>query len=235
MNQIERGGTVLINNGVKKEAGWKYFLLSLGAFFGISLEAVHAFGWEPIVYGGITFKEYTTWQVILHWVITYFTWAAVGYLLIRIAKNRLGFNIWAKGDKMKHWQLVAALLGIVLSFAMKYFIWNGFKVIKEFQSNGFLLFVFQYIYYTIETAMFLLIIVFGQKAFEIWTKKRNVPWGGIICGLTWGMMHLVSRGVFDIKNCVLYTTLGFLFGAAYLLANRDIKKSWVILYFMFVL
>ena len=136
---------------------------------------------------------------------------------------------------MKHWQLVAALLGIVLSFAMKYFIWNGFKVIKEFQSNGLLLFVFQYIYYMIETAMFLLIIVFGQKAFEIWTKKRNVPWGGIICGLTWGMMHLVSRGVFDIENCVLSTTLGFLFGAAYLLANRDIKKSWVILFFMFVL
>jgi len=49
------------------------------------------------------------------------------------------------------------------------------------------------------------------------------------------MMHLVSRGVFDIENCVLSTTLGFLFGAAYLLANRDIKKSWVILYFMFVL
>ena len=39
MNQIERGGTVLINNGVKKEAGWKYFLLSLGAFFGISIRS----------------------------------------------------------------------------------------------------------------------------------------------------------------------------------------------------
>ena len=98
MNQMERGGIVLINNEVKKEAGWKYLLLSLGAFFGISLEAVHAFGWEPIVYGGITFKEYTTWQVILHWVITYFTWVVVGYLLIRIAKNRLGFNIWAKAS-----------------------------------------------------------------------------------------------------------------------------------------
>jgi len=83
--------------------------------------------------------------------------------------------------------------------------------------------------------MFGLIIVFGQKAFEIWTKKRNVPWGGIICGFTWGIAHVISRGGFDVLNGVLGTLFGFLFGAAYLLTNRDFKKSWVVLFFMFVL
>lgn len=232
---LEKKESVLTNNGFKKEAGWKYLLLSLGGFFGISLEYIHAFGWEPLVYGGISFSEYEVWQTILHWVITYFTWAGVGYLLIRISKNKLGFDIFAEGKKMKHWQLIAALLGIVLSLVMSYVSWGGFKFIKEFYSNGLLKFIFQYIYYMFETAMFLLIIIFGQKAFEIWTKKRNVPWGGIICGFTWGIVHLISRGFFDIENGVLSTISGFMFGAAYLLANRDIKKSWLILYFMFVL
>lgn len=225
----------MTNNEVKKGAGWKYLLLSLGAFLGLSLEAVHAYGWEPIIYGGIAFREYAPWQTILHWVITYFTWAGVGYLLIRISNYKLGFDIFAEEAKMKPWQLLAALCGIILSLVMSYFSWSGFKVIKEFHSNGLLKFIFQYIYYMFETAMFLLIIVFGQKAFEIWTKKRNVPWGGIICGFTWGIVHLISRGFFDIENGVLSTILGFMFGAAYLLANRDIKKSWLILYFMFVL
>lgn len=225
----------MTNSSVKKEAGWKYLLLSIGAFLGISLEAVHAFGWEPILYGGITFQEYATWQAVLHWVITYFTWAVAGYLLIRTAKYRLEFDIWAKGEKMRLWQLLAVLFGIILSATISYFSWDGFKVIKEFTNLGLVKFFFQYIYYMVETAMFLLIIVFGQKAMEIWTKNRDVPWGGIICGLTWGIVHLVSRGIFDIENGVLGAILGFMFGAAYLLTNRDIKKSWLILYLMFAL
>lgn len=120
----------MTNSSVKKEAGWKYLLLSIGAFLGISLEAVHAFGWEPILYGGITFQEYATWQAVLHWVITYFTWAVAGYLLIRTAKYRLEFDIWAKGEKMRLWQLLAVLFGIILSATISYFSWDGFKAWK---------------------------------------------------------------------------------------------------------
>lgn len=218
-----------------KEVGWKYLLLSLGAFFGLALEGVHVYGWEPIVFGTETFRDYATWQAVLHWVITCLTWVVVGYLLVRVAKDKFGFNLWKKAEKMKQWQLIAALFGIILSLVMSCLSWDGFKVIKEFESKGLIKFTFQYIYYMIETGMFLLIIVFGQRAFEIWTKKRNVPWGGIICGLSWGISHLVSRGVFDIENGVLSTISGFMFGAAYLLTNRDIKKSWLILFFMFTL
>lgn len=34
-----------------KEMGWKYILLSVGAFLRLTLEAVHAYGLEPIVFG----------------------------------------------------------------------------------------------------------------------------------------------------------------------------------------
>jgi hypothetical protein len=225
----------LANNRVTKETGRKYLLLSLGAFAGLALEAVHAYGWEPLVYGGLSFRDYSVAQAVLHWVLTCLTWSLAGWFLINLARNKLGFDIFAKSVKMKPWQVAAVLLGIALSVTIQYFDWDGFKIIKEFEYNGAIKFIFQYIYYMIETAMFLLIIVFGQKAFDIWTKKRNVPWGGILCGLTWGISHLISRGYFDITNGLLSTISGFMFGAAYLLTNRDIKKSWLVLFLMFVL
>lgn len=225
----------MVDNSIEKEAGWKYLLLALGAFIGLALEAIHAYGWEPLAYGGISFREYNVWQSIIHWVLTCITWIGAGYLLINLAKNKLGFDIFVKGDKMKPWQMIAALFGIALSVTISYLDWNGFKIVREFQSNGCPKFIFQYLYYIVETALFLLIIVFGQKAFDIWTKKKNIPWGGIICGLTWGISHLISRGFFDIQNGVLSMISGFMFGAAYLLTNRNLKKSWLILFLMFAL
>ena len=76
--------TILGNEEVHtKETGWKYLLLSLGAFLAICLEFIHAYGWEPFVFG----NELTTWQTILHWIITCLTWGAAAYLLICIAKT----------------------------------------------------------------------------------------------------------------------------------------------------
>ena len=42
---------------VKREAGWKYLLFAVGAFLGLALEAVHAFGWEPLVFGEKSFSK----------------------------------------------------------------------------------------------------------------------------------------------------------------------------------
>jgi len=211
-----------------KEKGWKYLLLSFGAFLGMCLEFIHTYIWEPFVFG----NELTTWQTILHWIITCLTWGTAAYLLVRIAKNKLGFDILTKGKKMKLWQVSAALFGIVISISAIYLHWGEFRVVMEY-NNGLLLMFFQYIYYLVETLMILLIIIFAQKALEIWTKKRNVPWGGIICGLTFGIIHFISSGEVDIPRGIFATVSGFFFGAAYLFTNRDFKKSWLILYLMF--
>ena len=111
--------------------------------------------------------------------------------------------------------------------------WDGLKLIEEFKRRGALLFTFQYIYYAFETLLFMLIIVFGQKACELWMKKTNVPYGGIICGLTWGMAHIFTKGSFSTG--IFGLLLGFLMGTAYLLTNRDIRKTYVVLFIMFVL
>jgi hypothetical protein len=225
----------MIDESATKEAGWKYLLLALGVFFVIALEGIYAYGLEPLIYGGIPIREYSDWQIILHWILTCLTWTGAGYLIIRLAKDKLGFDLFEKGEKMKLWQLVVVVLGIMLAVTLTYLDWGGLKIIKEFQAHSWIRSVFQHLYYMVEVALFLLIIVFGQKAFDVWTKKAHIPWGGFLCGLTWGVFHVISRGYFDIANGLFATIGGFLFGAAYLLTNRDIKKSWLILFLMFAL
>lgn len=62
-------------------------------------------------------------------------------------------------------------------------------------------------------------------------KKRNIPYGGIICGLTWGLAHIFTKGsLVTGANGLVY---GFLFGVAYLVVGRDIKKTWLVLFLMF--
>ncbi|MCL2065428.1 MAG: hypothetical protein FWG98_13805 [Candidatus Cloacimonetes bacterium] len=219
---------------ITNEKGWQYILLAFIAFFGIALEVVYAFVLGPLVFGKPP-EEYTTIQDILHWVVTCITWFFVAYFLINIAKNKLSFDIFNKSNKMKLWQWVAAFLCIAFALYVGYNQRAGFKVILEYKHLGWLRFIFQYLYYFAETVLILLIIIFAQKAFEVWTKKKTVPWGGIICAITWGLAHAVSRGYFDIQTGLLATLYGFLFGAVYLLTNRNVKISFVVLFFMFVL
>lgn len=78
-----------------------------------------------------------------------------------------------------------------------------------------------------------LILVFGQKAFELWFKKKDIPYGGIILALTWGLAHIFTKG--SIAVGLLSALGGFIFGIVYLLVNRDIKKTIPILFLMFIL
>ena len=76
-------------------------------------------------------------------------------------------------------------------------------------------------------------IVFGQKACEICLKKENIPYGGIILALTWGLVHIFSKG--SIAVGIFSAVGGFLYGAAYLMVGRDYSKTMPLLALMFVL
>jgi hypothetical protein len=43
-----------------------------------------------------------------------------------------------------------------------------------------------------------LIIVFGQKVCEKWFHNEKIPYGGIILGLTWGLVHTYTKGSLPI-------------------------------------
>lgn len=218
-------------NEDSKITGFSWLKLSLYAFLFLCIEAIYAFLLEPFIWNR-EMTEWSTGQIIFHWVLTCVTWWSGSCFLIRYSKRKYHFDIWENKGSIKLWQWLTAILCVIFTFTVHYLDWNGFKAIIEFQNNGILKFIFQYLYYFFETILFTLIIIFGQKAFECWFKKGNIPYGGFVVALTWGLGHWLSKG--SLYTGVLSAIAGFCFGVVYLLLNRNIKWTYVFLLFMFI-
>ncbi len=215
----------------KKITGADYLYLALYAFAGIGLELVLVGVVEPLF--GVSLKTYTTMNHIIHWVVICIIWFIVGIFLINLASKKYDFNLWENKSELKGWQYIGVVTCLVVSIASHYVDWEGFKPLLEFQRLGALKFVFQYIYYLFEAFLISLIVIFGQKACEKWFKNDAVPYGGIILALTWGLMHIVSKG--SVAVGLLTAFSGFLYGAAYLVVGKDYKKALPLMFLMFVL
>lgn len=216
---------------MRKITGVNCIILAMSAFAGLGLEVLLAFGIEPMIYGA-PINQWTDLQTVIHWTVTCILWGAVSWSIIRFAKKKYNFDIFQRGNKMAVWQWLLIVLFVAGSFILSYIEWNGSKVMKEFYANGLLKFIFQYIYYFFETILVMLILVFGQIAFEKWFHKQNIPYGGMIVAITWGIGHFFTK---DIVTGIVTMIAGLAFGSVYLLTNRDIKKTYPILWIMFVL
>ena len=221
---------VIEKNTVKN--GLNFFYLSLYAFAGLGLEVLLAFLIEPLIYGKNP-NDFSIAENILHWTLTCIIWAVVSLTLIKVAKKKYSFDIFSYKDSigLKNWILCFALLSI--SVIIHVIDWNGFKVEKEFFNNGWLKFIFQYIYYLFETTLFVLIIVFAQKAGDIWLRKKNIPWGGILVAITWGLAHVFTKGELSIG--ILTSLAGLLYGIVYLVSKKNLNIAYPLIFLMFVL
>lgn len=230
-NKADEGNEQKLQEKKRTIKGGDYISLGLCAFGGLGMEVVYAFMLEPLLYG-VPMQEFSAWQTILHWIITCITWGIFACVLIKKSGEKYEFPLLKKGERMKGWQWGVCILFVLLAFILDYISWGGFKVYLEYAGKGLVLFLFQYLYYLFETMLFLLIIVFGQKACEVWFHKENIPYGGLICGLTWGLAHIFTK---DLLTGLLGLMLGFAMGSVYLFVNRDFKKAYVFLFLMFVL
>lgn len=194
----------------EKNLGAEYFSLALYAFGGLGLEMLYAYLLEPAIYGhGLS--DFTPMQSILHWIVTCITWGITAFLLLRYAKRELGFTL-DTGKKTKLWQWITSCLLILAMTLINIADTGELKIYHEFKKMDLLAFTFQHIYYLVETILFTLIIVFGQIAMEKWFKRTNIPFGGILVGLTWGLAHWLTKGslVIGLEG----VAVGFLFGTA---------------------
>lgn len=209
--------------------GFSYLKLSIISVFAICLEIILVL-LEPIIYKQqVDFNNST---IISHWLITYLLWSLSIFFIIKHATQKMNFKIKSCGPT-KILNIIVVFLLIMLSAFMSYKNWNGFKVLIEFKNLGILKFLMQYTYYLLETMLFTLIIVFAQKAFEIWFKKENIPYGGIICSLTWGLGHIITKSSLEVG--LISAVLGLGFGSAYLLLNKNLILTFPVLFLMFVL
>ncbi len=214
-----------------KSSGTVFLILALLAFSGLGMELALGFGVEPLLFGK-SFAEYTVWENVLHWVVTCIVWFAVAYALVKFSQKR-GFDFLAQKERLNGYNWSTAAVLLVISIAASLWDWNGIKIIKEYEYNGLIKFIFQYIYYIMETVLVLLIIIFGQHAGELWFKHHHVPWGGVLVALTWGLVHMLTKN--DLQAGLLSAGSGLLFGIAYLAVRRNVYIAYPLILLMFVL
>lgn len=214
----------------KNIKGLDYLNIALLAFAGLGLELVLIWV-EPLIYGQPVLFE--NWTIMSHWIVTCILWATVIFLILMYAYKTYDFKLNESFCKVKPWQYALVIVLIALALFSSYSSWGGFKAEKEFEKLGNIKFILQYLYYFFETGLFTLIIVFAQKAFEKWFKNESIPYGGIICAVTWGFAHIFTKS--SIETGLLSAILGFGFGSVYLLLNRDIRKTFPVIFLMFVL
>ena len=221
--------------------GLRFLVYGLEIFGVIGFELLWGFVVEPFLYQrGV--NDFNTWQLILHWVVTCAVCGLGALLVVRECKKKSNLDLLgnvrktpfiSKENEIKAWQWVLIVIGTIFCLVSTWIDWNGSKVLAEFRSRGPILFPFQYLYYLFEVMLVLLIIIFGQMAFEKWFNNNRIPFGGILVALTWGLGHWLTKGSFYAG---LYTAVGgFVFGSAYLLTNRNIKLSYILLCIMFIL
>ena len=216
---------------MRKPTGLKYLILAMLAFAGLGLEVVLAFVLEPLLYHA-PMQSWTDLQNILHWAITCAIWGLMAWAIVRFARKRYGFDLLEKKDRPKIWQWAAVAALVIASLIYSWWDWNGSKVVREFNANGALKFVFQYLYYCFEAALVLLIIAFGQAAFEKWFHNRYIPYGGVLAAVTWGIAHFFTKGSATGVGIMLSALA---YGCVYLLVERDVRKAYPIILLMFVL
>ena len=214
----------------KKITGFDYLWCALYACAGFLLEVILVLIEGAI---GIDINSFTPFQNIVHWLITTTAWIIAGLVVTFIGKRTTGFDIWETKAKLKAWQYAAIALCFIVNIAATYLDWGGFKILLELKANGTVLFIFQYIYYIAEGFLMSLVIVFAQKACEIWFKNEKIPFGGIILGLTWGLGHIFTKG--SIMIGIMSAFGGFLFGTVYLFVNKDYRKALPIITLLFML
>ena len=221
--------------------GLDFLSYGLEIFAFIGFELLLGYGIEFNLYGTSNFKDFTKMQTVIHWVLTIAVWLFGAWYVVRecakksevdILKNFREKSLIQGAKEMSLFQWALLILGTVLCLISTWIDWNGSKFLKELASRG-VLFPMQYLYYFAEVVMVLLIIVFGQYAFEKWFKNDKIPYGGILVGLTWGLGHWLTKGSLGMG---IYTAIGgFVFGGAYLLTNRNIKLTYLFLCIMFIL
>ncbi|MGL4343998.1 MAG: hypothetical protein ACRCTE_02280 [Cellulosilyticaceae bacterium] len=222
----------------------KYLDLALYAFGGLGLELI-IMTIEVMIYGTSNWREWGLMRTLLHWTITCIVWGSMAYWIYRIGKKN-GYDLLQRGEKPKAsaWLIVCVCLGICV--AMSYISWDGaFKVIAEFESKmktygdyGWVAYIFQYVYYLFETVLVLFVVAYGQKFGEGVFQKRvkwahKVPWGGILCGITWGLIHILSKGSLSTGLALAFCSM--LYGVSYLLLKKDARYAYPLITLMFIL
>lgn len=185
------------------------------------------------------FSQNTAIKGALTFIFVYIFWWT-GIVLIRNFHKKQSDIQFQYNEKPSRVQLLIGFLLLAVTVIISFNNWGGFKVEKELMYGihnggiglGIAYFLAQYFYYYIETVLMVMILSFAQEAGTIIWGKKNIPYGGIVLAIVWGLIHIAFHGVADGLTSTLYAIL---YGCAFVVMNKNNKYALPLIFFMFIL
>lgn len=223
---------------LKKETRYGFIILALLAYAGFWFDI-----FIPNILSFINKKPFENFGFctrIIYFIIICIAWGIWGFILYTIACNKLKFNILNAKEKPTKINICITMIILFLITATMTMLWNfSFKPITEldmqiklYGKSGITLFVLQYIYYAFETILIILTISFAQEMGEKIFSNHKIPWGGIFLGISWGLLHVITK---DAGVGFVAFIESILFGYTYLLLKKNISYVYPFIFLMFVL
>lgn len=215
---------------VSKETGICIFLAIL-SFFGFFAECIQALI-ECKTYG-LDVVQFTQEQYLMHWKILIPIWFIISVVVVYLSRKNCHYDVFASYSVPHKWQIICGI-AIPILFVI---IWSCFNegpgFYKFYKNFPFKMFVYQYVYYVFEMLLAGLIICLSQIAIDnICEKATNIPWGGLILGLSWGLLHYFTKG--SALIAIFSFVIAILFGVVFNWVGKDLKKAWPLMYLVFV-
>ncbi len=206
------------------------------------LHALIAFGFLGMEFGvlfisriidGRSMAELGNWPTnwygaIAHWIITIVVWSIGVLIYVRWAKNKgvlpelISFEFNGKVAMLT----VAAVAVVVVTSLIQSQIYEisipqlfreyrGFR--NMYGDHALIVTIFQNIYYVFEMFLVLIMVVFFQRAGELWFRSSKVPWSSIGLMMTWGAIHFLSHpaGALGVTLWALVPGLFYVYGGKY--------------------
>ena len=185
--------TKIINKPqAKKTKASDVIILAIFAFLSLQIVPIlnYVIVWTPLI---DTVKlDDRLWTVILH-LISEAVWVGLGFWLVHLSRTECGFNIEFKAKAPSAVKLIiAAAISVVFTACMLIFA-GGFSIPYEIKGAVDLICTVEYyIFLIVNAAVFVAVMVFGQKFGDVLWRESNIPWGGIVLGVGMAISNLIG-------------------------------------------
>ena len=225
----------------KREGGWKFALVAILAFLLLAVDVVSVFAAkvldgrplsDPAVFG-------THWYVTAcAFLCSATVWLISAAVIIRWARRRgvLDALFSLRRDRREWLVFGLGVVALVLIARLEASAsgWAWLSLVREYRGferlypgHGAAVTAFQFLYYLLESSMVVLILAAWQRAGELWTGLRLVPWGGFGLTLTWGAAHFASHPQGALAVVVTALIFGLVFVGVRKSAPLGLATVWL--------
>lgn len=229
----------------EKSLGLKFLFLGLLVFLTLGMD-LFVIPIDRLLWGNQlkidTFFSSPWYVLITHWSIVIILWIMGGFLIFKWLKKKdfleevISIN-WNKD--LIYFIIIAIIAGILFNVVESIIFSTQLpQFFREYQrfyqvhgSMGLIVWLFQNIYYLIESMLVVLLLALMQRAGEIWFKNDRFPYGGMGLLITWGISHLMHGLISGLWICAFSISFGLLF----IKAEKRWWPSLLFVWLMFII